>query len=157
MIRRPPRSTQSRSSAASDVYKRQRLKRLCRASLISRWRQKRLPCRSDFRTLKVINTSKKSLWIEASVSPVLWPRLHQMRLICQSKWLCKRLSHLSTLTGSNTTLGRYPVSGSDKVGETKFTAETLRMLRTYRERKRNYFNSSLRIFCDPPRLCGERW
>ena len=27
MIRRPPRSTQSRSSAASDVYKRQSLKR----------------------------------------------------------------------------------------------------------------------------------
>src|SRR5450756_2086181 len=27
MIRRPPRSTQSRSSAASDVYKRQRLPR----------------------------------------------------------------------------------------------------------------------------------
>src|SRR5450756_3207190 len=27
MIRRPPRSTQSRSSAASDVYKRQRAKR----------------------------------------------------------------------------------------------------------------------------------
>ena len=27
MIRRPPRSTQSRSSAASDVYKRQRQKR----------------------------------------------------------------------------------------------------------------------------------
>ena len=27
MIRRPPRSTQSRSSAASDVYKRQRLHR----------------------------------------------------------------------------------------------------------------------------------
>src|SRR5450756_873403 len=27
MIRRPPRSTQSRSSAASDVYKRQRLRR----------------------------------------------------------------------------------------------------------------------------------
>src|SRR5680860_1923404 len=27
MIRRPPRSTQSRSSAASDVYKRQRLDR----------------------------------------------------------------------------------------------------------------------------------
>src|SRR5450756_3057176 len=28
MIRRPPRSTQSRSSAASDVYKRQKLKEL---------------------------------------------------------------------------------------------------------------------------------
>ena len=28
MIRRPPRSTQSRSSAASDVYKRQELERL---------------------------------------------------------------------------------------------------------------------------------
>eukprot|EP00657_Telonema_sp_P-1_P008801 TRINITY_DN30872_c0_g1_i1.p1 TRINITY_DN30872_c0_g1~~TRINITY_DN30872_c0_g1_i1.p1 ORF type:complete len:116 (+),score=39.10 TRINITY_DN30872_c0_g1_i1:74-421(+) len=28
MIRRPPKSTQSRSSAASDVYKRQRLNRL---------------------------------------------------------------------------------------------------------------------------------
>src|SRR5450756_2524586 len=28
MIRRPPRSTQSRSSAASDVYKRQGLRRL---------------------------------------------------------------------------------------------------------------------------------
>src|SRR5450756_3199996 len=31
MIRRPPRSTQSRSSAASDVYKRQRLARALRA------------------------------------------------------------------------------------------------------------------------------
>ena len=30
MIRRPPRSTQSRSSAASDVYKRQALKRALR-------------------------------------------------------------------------------------------------------------------------------
>eukprot|EP00657_Telonema_sp_P-1_P008063 TRINITY_DN28611_c0_g1_i1.p1 TRINITY_DN28611_c0_g1~~TRINITY_DN28611_c0_g1_i1.p1 ORF type:complete len:110 (+),score=57.72 TRINITY_DN28611_c0_g1_i1:1-330(+) len=29
MIRRPPRSTQSRSSAASDVYKRQVLVRVC--------------------------------------------------------------------------------------------------------------------------------
>src|SRR5680860_1699020 len=29
MIRRPPRSTQSRSSAASYVYKRQRFERLC--------------------------------------------------------------------------------------------------------------------------------
>src|SRR5680860_704321 len=33
MIRRPPRSTQSRSSAASDVYKRQRLD--CIASMLS--------------------------------------------------------------------------------------------------------------------------
>src|SRR5450756_2908853 len=29
MIRRPPRSTQSRSSAASDVYKRQHSRRVC--------------------------------------------------------------------------------------------------------------------------------
>src|SRR5450756_2871919 len=36
MIRRPPRSTQSRSSAASDVYKRQepRLRRICAWAVI---------------------------------------------------------------------------------------------------------------------------
>eukprot|EP00657_Telonema_sp_P-1_P002846 TRINITY_DN1660_c0_g1_i1.p1 TRINITY_DN1660_c0_g1~~TRINITY_DN1660_c0_g1_i1.p1 ORF type:complete len:111 (-),score=56.84 TRINITY_DN1660_c0_g1_i1:154-486(-) len=33
MIRRPPRSTQSRSSAASDVYKRQRTSRVRRSGL----------------------------------------------------------------------------------------------------------------------------
>src|SRR5678815_2296371 len=35
MIRRPPRSTLDRSSAASDVYKRQILHRLCRPPSIS--------------------------------------------------------------------------------------------------------------------------
>src|SRR5450756_3169657 len=35
MIRRPPRSTQSRSSAASDVYKRQRLLRVQRVRAFS--------------------------------------------------------------------------------------------------------------------------
>src|SRR5450756_982817 len=35
MIRRPPRSTQSRSSAASDVYKRQTTRRIIAFSLIA--------------------------------------------------------------------------------------------------------------------------
>ena len=43
MIRRPPRSTQSRSSAASDVYKRQPLKRALTISTLNRtfrgWQQ----------------------------------------------------------------------------------------------------------------------
>src|SRR5450756_814796 len=38
MIRRPPRSTQSRSSAASDVYKRQRLRGLRAEARVARRR-----------------------------------------------------------------------------------------------------------------------
>src|SRR5450756_1971370 len=45
MIRRPPRSTQSRSSAASDVYKRQALASVCVLSIVFMiyffWRMRR--------------------------------------------------------------------------------------------------------------------
>src|SRR5450756_2701255 len=48
MIRRPPRSTQSRSSAASDVYKRQAQKRWLEVSSVSNFESfqaNRLKCR----------------------------------------------------------------------------------------------------------------
>src|SRR5450756_643458 len=62
MIRRPPRSTQSRSSAASDVYKRQGCERRIAASLCATVRQKR----------RLTYCSK---WPNASRSPARHPSL----------------------------------------------------------------------------------
>src|SRR5450756_2759476 len=58
MIRRPPRSTQSRSSAASDVYKRQRHERILRESLRVRLRCR---CRRQTRAAQVAENSDDRL------------------------------------------------------------------------------------------------
>src|SRR5450756_3104737 len=60
MIRRPPRSTQSRSSAASDVYKRQLMGRPVGAFLFGRWADKagrRIPLVTDVIFYSVIGFS----------------------------------------------------------------------------------------------------
>src|SRR5450756_3221725 len=58
MIRRPPRSTQSRSSAASDVYKRQRARSDDRRGLPRRQRLRDVPRRQPAQGLSLIHISE---------------------------------------------------------------------------------------------------
>ena len=78
MIRRPPRSTQSRSSAASDVYKRQTLfspvattltKALVKVVATGEKRVESLRLSDAFRA-KVIDTTHDSFVFELNGSPV---------------------------------------------------------------------------------------
>ena len=58
MIRRPPRSTQSRSSAASDVYKRQV------DTFVIEWHQVKRYGTSDYETFEIITKRDNSIKIQ---------------------------------------------------------------------------------------------